>query len=394
MLDIEAPALKHLRILQEKRACQRHPEGGVVVGPSLDRPLAQGLPTAMLIAFLVVAKVQDHLPLERLSGMFQRWGTRVAPSTLGGWYQAAATLLAPIAERLGETIHTSPSCMHTDASNIRVIDPDAPHGSTRGSLWGYTVKELGAYFEYTPDGSFQGTRAVLSARGGPTMTDGHKAYASQRLPGSKKATRVVSGVHLNCFDHARRPFEEAFRLDGDVRACTILRRIQRIYRVEDEARRAGLDADQTKALRDRKSRPLLNQLFADLEHVKATVTPKSRLGGAAKTILRRRPLLEAYLQNGSWPMSNALQETQFRSKAIGQHNWLFLGSHDSGQHYATLLTLVRSCMMLDIDPVAYLADVVVRVQKRGSSKAVDGLLPSAWKSAQGAAAVARQDRVA
>jgi hypothetical protein len=109
-------------------------------------------------------------------------------------------------------------------------------------------------------------------------------------------------------------------------------------------------------------------------------------------MLRRRTALEAYLQNGSWPISNVLQETQFRSKVIGQHNWLFVGYHESAELYAVLLTLVRSCMMLDIDPVAYLADVVVLVQNRGSSKKLADLLPAAWKSAQEAAAAAAQNR--
>jgi transposase len=67
--------------------------------------------------------------------------------------------------------------------------------------------------------------------------------------------------------------------------------------------------------------------------------------------------------------------------ALGQHNWLFIGSHHAAGNYAVLLTLVRSCMMLGIDPTAYLADVLVRVQRRGSSKALDDLLPAQWKKA-------------
>jgi hypothetical protein len=279
--------------------------------------------------------------------------------------------------------------MHTDATNVRVIDPTASGGSTRGSLWGYTVKEVGSYFSYTPDGSYEETRAVLSARAGPTMTDGHKGYVSQRLPGSKQATPVILGTHLNCFDHARRPVEEAFRLDHDLRASVILRHIQRLYRVEEEAKRQGLAPDQIKALREAKSRPLLDQLFADLTSMQATVTPKSRLGRAIKTLLRRRAHLEAYLQNGSWPISNVLQETQFRSKALGQHNWLFIGSHQAAGNYAVLLTLVRSCMMLGIDPTVYLADILVRIQCRGSSKALDDLLPAQWKKAHAAALLKR-----
>jgi transposase len=388
-LDVQLPSLRHLLYRQEKRVCPKHPEVGVVMGPAPERPIAQALPTAMLLAFLVVAKVQDHLPLERLSGMFKRWGTRISPSTLGGWYQAAGELVLPLAQHLGAAILANDACMHTDGTNIRVVDPKAPRGSTNGSLWGYTVAGVGAYFEYTPDGSYDDK---LSARTGPTMTDGHKGYVSQRVAGQKQTIPVINGTHLNCFDHARRPFEAAYRLDGDPRAGAILSRLQSLYRVEAEAKRDGLSVVQIKALRARKSRPLFDKLFKEIESLQPSVTPKSRLGGAIATTIQRKPQLEAYLSNGSWPISNVIQETQFRSKAIGQHNWLFLGSHAATPHYAALLTLVRSCALLDIDPVAYLADVFMRLQQRGSAKNLDSLLPAAWK--QSNADAQRQGRTA
>jgi transposase len=382
MLDIELPKLRHLRMRQEKRACTHHAETGVAVAPARERPIAQGLPTAMLLAFVVVAKAQDHLPLERLSGILRRWGARVSPSTLGGWFHAAGDLVAPLAEHLGRAILRSAACMHTDGTNIRVIDPTAERGSTRGSLWGYTVDDVGAYFVYTPDGSFDDTRAALGKRPGPTMTDGHKAYVSQRVEGTKQAVPVIHGPHLNCLDHARRPFEEAFRLDGDPRATVILRCIQDLYSVERSAKSQSLSPDQVLALREAKSRPIFDLLFCELENLKAVATPKSRLGRAAATMLNRKSHLAAYLSNGAWPISNALQETQFRSKALGQHNWLFIGSHDAAPRYAAILTLVRTCAMLDIEPTAYLADIFMRLQERGSAKHLDDLLPAAWKHAQ------------
>lgn len=382
MLDVVLPSLRHLRLRQEKRSCPLHPDAGVAVAPAVERPIAQALPTALLLAFMVVAKMQDHLPLERLSGMFRRWGCRVPPSTLGGWFQAAGDLVIPLAEHLGKAVLNSDKCMNTDGTYIRVIDPAAPRGSTNASLWGYTVADIGTYFRYTQDGSYDDTRANLSARTGPTMTDGHKGYVSQRMPDSKTTIPVINGPHLNCFDHARRPLEEAFRLDGDTRASLVLYRIQSLYRVEAEAKKDGLQPEQIKALRDAKSRPIFDKLFAELVDLKLWVTPKSRLGRAIATMLRRKVHLEAYLSNGAWPISNVLQETQFRSKAIGQHNWLFLGSHESAPRYAALLTLVRSCAILDVDPAAYLADIFMRLQKRGSAKRLDDLLPAAWKRAQ------------
>lgn len=383
MLDIVLPSLRRLRPRQEKRACAQHPDAGVAMAPAAQRPIAQALPTALLLAFMVVAKVQDHLPLERLSAMFKRWGVRVPPSTLGGWYQAAGELAVLLAEHLGKKILASKECMHTDETSVRVIDPAAPNGSTNASLWGYTVPGVGTYFRYTKDGSYDDTRAKLVVRSGPTMTDGHKGYVSQRVDGSSETIPVINGPHLNCFDHARRPFEEAFRLDGDPRAGLILGRIQSLYRVEAQAKKDQLTPEQVKSLREAKSQPLFDKLFVDLKALHLWVTPKSRLGRAIATTLRRKTHLEAYLSNGAWPISNVLQETQFRSKAIGQHNWLFLGSHEAAPRYAALLTLVRSCVMLDVDPVAYLADVFMRLQERGSAKHLDDLLPAAWKQANG-----------
>lgn len=378
MLDIVQPQLRYLQLRHEKRACRRHPQAGVAVAPTADRPLPQRLPSVTLLAFVIVCKVADHLPLERLSGMLGRWGARVAPSTLGGWYHAAADLLQPVAEHLGRAVMASPKCLHTDGSHVRVLDPSKPGGSTQSGLWGYTVAGTGAYFRMTDDQKFEDTRSQLSDRTGPTMTDGHPAYCKQRVAGQKKAVAVLAGMHLHCWAHARRPFEQAWRLDGDMRAIPILRLIQRLYAVEACIKKQPRSYEDVCVVRAARSLPVLATLFEHLEAMQDDVPPRSRLGQAIATTLRRRTYLEAYASDGELPIDNTLQESQFRSKAVGQHSWLFVGSHAAAQRYATLLTLVRSCALVGADPSAYLEDVLMRVQRRGSAAAMDSLLPAAF----------------
>ncbi len=389
MLDIVLPKLQALRIRREKRACPQHPETGVATAPAVARPLAQSLPTATLLAFIVISKVVDHLPLERLSGILQRWGARVAPSTLGDWYHRAAKQLAPIAEHLGKQILASTLCLHTDGSFMRVIDPRKPGGSVQAGLWGYTVPSVGAYFRVTEDQSFAETRQLLSAREGPTMTDGHKAYQSQRLPGSTKAVPVLQGLHLNCWAHARRPFEKALSLDGDQRATVVLRLIRSLYQVERYIKENAASIEDIALLRCALGEPVVDALFAHLRRLEKVVPPKSRFGQGIQTVLRRERHLRAYLRDGRLPIDNNAQESQFRSKALGQHSWLFVGNHQAATHYAVLLTLVRSCILLDVDPLAYLDETLLRVQDRGSAAALDDLLPAAFKARQFSA-----DRVA
>ena len=378
MLDMVLPRLRRLQRRCEKRACPLHPTAGVVTAVAPQRPLPQRLPTALLLAFVIVAKVADHLPLERLSGILQRWGTRVPPSTLGGWLHAAAELLAPIAEHLGKKVLASSQCLHTDGSHLRVLDPSKPGGSTQAGLWGYTVRGLGTYFRVTKDQAFADTRDQLADRRGPTITDGHRGYVSQRRPGSKCAVAVLEGPHLHCWAHARRPFEQAHRQDGDRRAIVIMRLIQRLYAVEAWLRKKPRTIEEIALVRAARSVPILETLFAHLGAMQGHVPPKSRLGQAIATTLRRRPHLEAYALTGSCPIDNTEQERQFRGKALGQHNWLFVGTHAAAQRYAVLLTLVQSCVLTGADPVAYLAEVVLRVQERGSSRDMDALLPAAF----------------
>lgn len=378
MLDIELPRLRRVQHRYENRACPRHPETGVVTAQTAPRPLPQALPTATLLAFVLVSKIADHLPLERLSNMLKRWGTRVAASTLGGWLHAAAELLQPVAEHLGTQVLASEHCLHTDGSHLRVLDPTKPGGSTQAGLWGYTVAGVGTYFRFTPDQGFADTRAQLAGRRGPTMTDGHRAYASQRVPKSKKTTAVIPGTHLHCWAHARRPFEQAYRQDGDQRALPLLRHIQRLYAVEADIRKVTQSPEEIGLLRAARSLPILAGLFDALKSKQAEVTPKSRLGQAISTTLRRRQHLEAYARDGTLPIDNNVQESQFRGKAVGQHNWLFVGTADAARRYATLLTLVRSCTMLGVEPTAYLSEVLLRIHARGSAKDMDALLPAVF----------------
>jgi transposase len=382
MLDIDLPKLRRIRIRHEKRACKQHPETGVVTAPTVARPLPQRLPSVTLLAFVIVCKILDHLPLERLSGMMQRWGTRVAPSTLGDWQHAAADQLQPVADYLGKAILASPQCLHTDGSHIRVIDPSKPGGSTQAGLWGYTVPSLGTYFRVTPDQKFGDTRTQLADRTGATMTDGHPAYTKQRVSGSKDAVPVLAGLHVQCWAHARRPFEQAWRLDQNSRAVPIVRLIQRLYAVEAWLKKEPRTVEDITLVRAARSVPILERLFAHLAVMQGQVTPKSVLGQAIATTLRRRDYLQAYAFDGSLPIDNTIQESQFRSKAVGQHNWLFVGSHAAAQRYATLLTLLRSCVLVGVDPVAYLEDVLMRIQQRGSAADMDSLLPTAFAQRQ------------
>src|SRR5512135_1612103 len=354
--------LQHVRFRYACRACQEH----VAIADKPPQPIDKGLPGPGLLAQTITSKYSDHLPLYRLEDIFARHGVELSRATLCGWMAASAELLTPLFDLMVKRVLLS-IVIHTDDTRAPVWDPTLPQTRT-GRFWVYIgdVRHPYVVYDYTPRRTRDGPEQFLKGFRGYLQADAFSGY-----------DRMCAGpdvIEVACWAHVRRKFFEA-RTSAPMLAHTALARIRQLYAVEGAAE--ALSAEDRRALRQRNSVSLLVAFGEWLTEQGRHVLPKSPIGQAIAYTQSNWAALCRYPEHGELSIDNNLAERMLRAQAIGRRNWTFLGSDRGGRTAAVLYSVTGSCKHHDIDPFAYLQDILSRLPSHLPER-LDELLPDAW----------------
>lgn len=368
--------LEHVRPKYACPCCQEH----VVIADKPAKAIEKGLPGPGLVAHVITSKYCDHVPLYRQEFMLARHGVALSRKTLCGWVLTAADKLQPLADAMKREALAS-KVIHTDDTPVRV-QGDGAKGPFTGRFWVYVGDEAHPYtvYDYTPSRKRDGPEAFLDGYHGYLQADAFGGY-----DGIYASGEVLEAA---CWAHVRRKYYEARSTDSN-RAHRMLAWIRQLYDIERDGKK--LDADARRALRQEKSKPLIEgskdnegrglQGIRDwLIAQQATVLPKSPIGEAVNYTLNNWTALTRYLDDGALDIDNNEAEQALRGIAIGRKNWLFLGSGRGGRAAAIHYTLIQSAKRHGLDPFAYLRDILLRIT---TEPAIDlhQLLPDRWKAA-------------
>jgi len=380
MLDV-VPALYCVKVIRRPRYGCRGCEGAVVQAPAPERPLTGGIATEALLAQVLVAKYSDHLPLYRQAQIFARNGIDLDRSTLANWVGRACWWLRPLAELLLGTILSSPK-IFADDTPVPVLDPGRGRTKT-GRLWSYARDDrpwqgpLPPAVAYVYSENRQGVhpRSHLAEFAGVLQVDGYTGF-----------NRVGSVELAFCWAHVRRKFFDFHHATGSPIAAEALRRIAELYQIE--ARLRGCPPDQRARIRQADSRPLVEAMKTWLEQELARISAKSSLAEAIRYALRHWKGLGLFLDDGRVEIDSNTVERTIRPIKLGAKNHLFAGSDGGAESWAVLASLIQTAKLNDVEPFAYLRDVLERIVS-GQTKAneLSSLLPWAWKASQAQAAV-------
>lgn len=365
-------------ILEERRykyACPKGCDAVETAEPSLPpKPIPGSMASASLLAHLIVSKLLDGVPIERIAKRLRRHGVDLATSTLNDWMGHAARMFVFLHTLFGRALLDS-ALVSLDDTPMPARNRGHPKGVQRGRWWFYLGDlDQVAYVEYTPDWKGAHPRRVLDGFEGDIQNDGY-AGINPLFTADGKRTRV------GCNDHARRKWVQALE-QGDRRAQPVVDLFGALYRVEAEARGAGLDADATLALRQARSVPLWDQLGATIADLAPGAGKKSPLGKAVTYWDRQQPYLRAFLANGHLPISNAHVERQIRTAALFRKNSLFFGTVEAGERHSVLLTVLLNCVLAGVNPYEYLVDVIGKIAADWPASRADELLPRNWLEAR------------
>ncbi len=358
-----------LRVTQYIRPKYAKPDGdGVLIGILPNRPIEKGKAGPGLLAHITISKFVDHLPLYRQSKMLERQGVSIARSTLGDWVTAVCDILRPLFALHRENV-LSGSYLMADETPIRVLDYYIKGKSHLGYHWVYYDPiGKGVLFDYRAGRGREGPKACLEKFSGLLQTDGWQAY--EEFENRKEI------ILLSCWAHARRNFTQALDNDPE-RAQYALGKIQQLYQLERHARDENLTHDERKTLRQEYAKPVLEELETWLRQNHLTTLPKSKIGKAITYALKRWDKLQRYIEYGQAEIDNNLVENAIRPVALGRKNYLFAGSHEGARRAAMLYSLLATAKLHNIEPFAWLRDVLDRIADYPHQK-LHNLLPENW----------------
>lgn len=341
----------------------------IVIGALVSLPLPKSNAGAGLLAHILVSKFVDHLPFYRQRQIFKRQKLQLSDSTLSGWFNATTKLLEPLYDCLHNKILQS-NYLQADESPIGVQDSHKSGSLHTGYHWVYHAPIEGlVLFKYDKSRSLKSPQAFLEEFSGTLQSDGYKVYQNLQLKGNLKS--------LFCMAHARRYFEKA--LDNDKsRASYALEQIQKLYALERKIKQNQANRKLIERYRRRYATPILKAMYNWMQEQYPKVLPKSAIAKAIAYSLKLWNGLCAYTGNGNYLIDNNPIENTIRPLALGRKNYLFAGSHKAAQKAAMMYSFFATCKINNVEPYAWLNDVLNRISEHKANK-LEELLPQNWK---------------
>jgi transposase len=379
MIPAQVRVLRHVR---PKYACPKCRQG-VHIAPMPAQMIPKSVASPSLLASIAVAKYADALPLYRQETILQRAGIELSRATLAHWMVKLGDGIQPLINLMRETL-VSHDFMQCDETRFQVLKEPGKAATSQSYLWVQYGGPLWApliLYEYDRSRSSEVPKRLLEGFQGYLQTDGYEGYA---------AVCEQNGlVHVGCWAHARRKFDEAVKGQGpgarkknrakrsvkETLALQALRYIRALYRIDRDL--AECPPEPRHAARLERAQPVLAELRAWLDASMDRVPPQSLTGKAMAYLDKQWPKLVRYLDDGRIPLDTNRVENAIRPFVIGRKNWLFADTVRGAEASANIYSLIETAKANGLEPFAYLQHVITELPKAQTLEQVEALLPHA-----------------
>jgi transposase len=384
-LEVVPRQWKVLQYVREKftcRACEK-----ISQAPAPFHVLPRGFAGPSLLAMVLFEKYGQHQPLNRQSERYRREGVDLSLSTLADQVGGCAALLRPLYDLVRAHVLAG-SRVHGDDTTVPVL---AKGRTTTGRAWVYVRDDRpfggadppAAVFHYSrdrtgahPEGHLNGYAGILQA---DAYAGFNRLHAADRRPGPL--------IEAACWSHARRKFFVLADVAATARgklpviaplALEAVKRIDAIFAIEREIN--GLPSPERLDIRRQRVVPLVADLQQWMRAERARLSRHADVAKAMDYMLKRWTAFARFLENGQVCLTNNAAERALRGIALGRKAWLFAGSDRGGERAAVMYTLIQTARLNDVDPQAWLADVLARINDHRITE-IDALLPWRWAPA-------------
>ncbi len=319
------------RKITRKYACPRCESMHAALVPEI---LPKTNATPSLLAFIIVAKYKDSLPLYRQESIFLRLGIQLTRQTMARWVIMVSQKIAPLITLLRE-IALDSNYLQMDETTLQVLNVPDKEATSKSYMWVMNCPEYNIFlFHYAPTRSGEVPLKLLEGFKGLLQVDGYDGY--------NKAITAYGLTRLGCWMHGRRPFFEAFESSSKKIGEYGLKLIKKIYKIEstikNETPEIRLNIRQTQSL------PLAEKLkeFC-LEH-QSKITPTSYGGKSINYLLNEWNYLKECFNHGQVDIDNGASERVIKPFAVGRKNWLFSDTESGAQASADLTSLQQTAI--------------------------------------------------
>lgn len=371
-LELE-PVVCFVRVVKrEKRACPDCPEAGVSTAPCPSKIIPKGKLADRFVIDAVIRKFDEHLPAFRQCAILQRdFGIELSRQTLVDAMLRVGELLQPVRGALSDDLKKG-GYIQADETPVPCQSERTPGRNHQAYMWEYSRPAGPVVFDFRMGRQRDGPRDFLKGFAGTLQTDGYRAY-----------DHLGEGIiYSGCMSHARRGFYKAHQVARqDPLPLEVMGVMARLYEVEEEARVANMSFEQRLALRQQRSRPLMEQLKERILAIRQNVLPASALGTACDYARRQWQRLSVFLEDGRIEIDNNWCENGIRPIALGRKNWLHIGSEAAGPKIAAIMSVMETCRRLGVNVRDYFNDVLPRLAEWPITR-VSELTPMAWQTAR------------
>jgi len=376
-LEVIPRQWKVIQTVREKFTCRSCEK--ITQPPAPFHVITRGRAGPSLLAMILYAKFGQHQPLNRQSDTYRREGVDIDTSTLADWVGSGAAVTMPLYELIRRHVLAA-TRIHGDDTTIPVL---AKGRTTTGRLWTYVRDDRpfggpappAAVFFYSRDRSGEHPNRHLAGYAGILQADAYAGFND--LYGAKRKPGPI--IEAACWAHARRKFFVLADVTQAPLAIEAVRRIDAIFAIEREIN--GRTADERLAARRSHTEPLVAELESWMRAERARLSRHADVAKAMDYMLKRWVAFTRFLDDGRICLTNNAAERAVRGIALGRKAWLFAGNDRGGERAASMYTLIETAKLNEVDPQAWLADVLGRIADHPASR-LDDLLPWNWRKSK------------
>lgn len=374
-LDIIPAKVRVLEYMQEKAVFAQDGKQTIIAAAQPVHPLGKSIASVGLLAYIIVAKYCDALPLYRLEKILQRYGGSITRTSMANWIIRLFEPFMPLINLMKEHQLES-DYLQADETRIQVLKEPGRAATSDKWMWvirGGPPDQPVVVFEYDASRSAEVPSRLLEGFSGTLQTDGYAGY--------NKVCRENNIIRIGCWDHARRKFVDAVkgmstkqnRSTKVSKADVALSKIRKLYAIEDNIK--SLSPKERYEQRQQQSLPILKDLNSWLEKNISKLPKDSLTYTAMYYTLNQWETLIRYCENGHLRISNVLAENAIRPMAVGRRNWLFSDTPKGAQGSATCYSLIETAKANGLEPYDYLHHVLQHIAAADTVEKLEALLP-------------------
>lgn len=340
----------------------------VIIAPLPDSVWPRFMADPSAIGHVIVSKYDDLLPLNRQEGISARHGFVVPKSTQCGWLGAAYSYCAPVVEAMFAEAKGQAFCIATDATGVRVRPQVKGAECDSWHVFVFIADRDHVVFRYSPEHTSEAVTEMLAGYRGHLLADAATIY--------DVLYREHGMTEVGCWYHCRRGFYRAIETEPEP-ALEAMSLIGKLFEVERDCRKLGLDVEAFTRERAARAGPVLKMLDQWVDLHRESADPRGPLKQAIGYYENQRDALQRFMTDGRLRLDNCPSEQQLRKLVLGQHNWSFFANETGLAWFTTFRSLIASCALHGLNCQLYL-EQLLRIAPHWPRNRVLELSPKYW----------------